>query len=92
MKNNWQIKKLKEISEVFNGKTPSRVEKRQKGFPVLKIKNIDINDNKPIVFDSFVDEIFFSKYRQKCLKNNDILILNAAHNASYVGSKKYFWQ
>lgn len=90
MKTNWQTKKLQDICEVFNGKTPSRVEQRKEGYPVLKIRNISPN-GKLTRFGSFVDENFFNEFKDKALQKGDILILNAAHTSSYVGSKKYYW-
>lgn len=86
----WGIVKLGDYSTIFNGKTPSKNQQRKKGHPILKIK--DINENGCFIgkFDSFVDDEFFEKNKAKCLKNGDTLILNAAHNSEYVGSKKAY--
>ncbi|RKY40741.1 MAG: hypothetical protein DRP85_08015 [Candidatus Makaraimicrobium thalassicum] len=86
----WEIVKLGDYSTIFNGKTPSKNQQRKKGHPILKIK--DINENGCFIgkFDSFVDDEFFEKNNAKCLKNGDTLILNAAHNSEYVGSKKAY--
>lgn len=65
--NNWQTKKLGEVCEVFNGKTPSRVEQRKEGYPVLKIRNIGV-DGGLTRFESFVDERFFMDLKIKLLR------------------------
>lgn len=80
---------LGEVAAVFNGKTPSKAEKRPTGHPVLKIK--DVNDAGEFFgeYDSFVDLEFAEKHRKKRIRNNDVLVLNAAHNADYVGSKMF---
>jgi type I restriction enzyme S subunit len=86
----WKWVKLGDYCTIFNGKTPSKKEKRKNGYPVLKIK--DVNENGRFVghFDSFVDEDFFEKNKVKCLKDGDTLILNAAHNREYVASKNCY--
>jgi len=81
--------KLGEVAEVFNGKTPAQDEQRNQGHPVLKIKDVGEDSSFVGVFDSFVDDKFFEKYKAKCLKEGDTLILNAAHNKEYVGSKEF---
>jgi type I restriction enzyme S subunit len=78
---------LGEVAHVFNGKTPSKAEKRSVGHPVLKIKDVDDRGVFCGEFDSFVDESFAQRYRHKAVQTNDVLILNAAHNSDYVGSK-----
>lgn len=78
---------LREVAHVFNGKTPSKAEKRSAGHPVLKIKDVDDRGVFCGEFDSFVDESFAQRYRHKAVQTNDVLILNAAHNSDYVGSK-----
>ncbi len=78
---------LSDVAKVFNGKTPSKGEKRNNGYPVLKIKDIDERGKFKGTFDSFVDSKLAHKFSGKILKKNDILILNAAHSADYVGSK-----
>ncbi|NLD27600.1 MAG: restriction endonuclease subunit S [Myxococcales bacterium] len=80
---------LTEIADVFNGKTPSKMEQRESGHPVLKIKDISADGVFSGNFTSFVDKEFFDKYSLKTIEANDTLILNAAHNANYVGSKQY---
>lgn len=81
---------LKGISSVFNGKTPSKIQQRDSGHPVLKIKDV----NEFGIFrgnnESFVDEELANKHVDKWIEAGDILILNAAHNADYVGSKIFF--
>jgi len=86
----WEIVKLGDYSTIFNGKTPSKDQQREKGHPVLKIKDIDENGCFIGKFDSFVDNEFFEKNKAKCLRDGDTLILNAAHNSEYVGSKKAY--
>lgn len=89
MKTSWPIKKLGEVAEIFNGKTPSRDEQRPSGLPILKIK--DVNEAGFFLgFQSFVDEEFYLRYSNKKIKVGDTLVLNAAHNADYVGSKVFF--
>jgi type I restriction enzyme, S subunit len=78
--------RIESFAAVFNGKTPSKGEKRESGHPVLKIKNLDEFGNFR-GFDSFVDDKFRNRFLSKALRANDILILNAAHSASHVGSK-----
>jgi type I restriction enzyme, S subunit len=85
---NWPTTQLGSVSKIFNGKTPSKAEQRQSGNPVLKIKDIDNNGHFKGNFASFVDNIVYERFSQKHLKLHDTLILNAAHNAKYVGSKK----
>ncbi len=86
----WKIVKLGEFSNVFNGKTPSKNEQREKGHPILKIKDIKENGCFIGIFDSFVDDNFFEDNKFKCIKEGDTLILNAAHNSEYVGSKSCY--
>jgi type I restriction enzyme S subunit len=82
--------KLADIAMVFNGKTPSQEEQRNDGFPVLKIK--DVSDDGRFVgyFDSYVSFDLAKEFAAKVICSGDTLILNAAHNADYVGSKIYF--
>jgi len=85
----WPLVKLSEVAEIFNGKTPSKKEQRESGFPVLKIKDISDKGLFKGVFESFVDESLADKFKSKKIKLDDTLILNAAHNADYVGNKQY---
>lgn len=78
-----------EVAEVFNGKTPSKKDKRSSGHPVLKVKDVGLDRRFSGVFDNFVDADFALKYPSKWINENDTLILNSAHNASHVGSKLY---
>lgn len=80
---------LADVAKVFNGKTPSKTEQRDEGHPVLKIKSVSELGKFRGSFDSFVDDSLAEKYVEKQVKQGDILILNAAHNADYVGSKVY---
>ncbi|MDO8648811.1 MAG: restriction endonuclease subunit S [Candidatus Peregrinibacteria bacterium] len=84
------ILELQKIAQVFNGKTPSKKEQRDKGFPVLKIKNVSEDGFFRGQFTSFVDEEMAGCFPQKVLNENDVLLLNAAHNSDYVGSKNCF--
>lgn len=90
MPEGWKEVTLSEVAEVFNGKTPSEIEKRKEGHPILKIKDITEDGHFKGSFDSFVDSDFFNKYDDKIIKTGDTLILNAAHNAEYVGSKTFY--
>ena len=94
MKNNipkgWNKIQLGDVAEIFNGKTPSQEEKREHGSPILKIKDVTDDGNFKGLFHSFVDSDFYNRYTSKVIKNGDTLILNAAHNSEYVGSKTYF--
>lgn len=78
---------IQSFGEVFNGKTPSKSEQRSSGHPILKIRDIDEIGRFRGIFESFVDHTFYEKYAKKKLKTGDTIILNAAHNADYVGSK-----
>jgi len=80
---------LSTVADVFNGKTPSKSEQRDEGFPVLKIKDVDEDFKFRGKFQSFVDQDFYAKHEAKKIQLHDSLILNAAHNSSYVGSKQY---
>lgn len=74
-------------ADVFNGKTPPRSEHRDGGHPVLKIRDVDEDGNFRGKFNSFVDSEFALRFKEKWARKGDILVLNAAHNAEYVGSK-----
>ena len=84
----WPMVALEEVAEVFNGKTPSKADKRDAGHPVLKIKDVD-HFGKLKDFDSFVEESFATRFSKKIIEQGDTLILNAAHSATHVGSKSY---
>lgn len=81
--------RLSEIARIFNGKTPAKAEQRDRGHPVLKIKDIDEDGEFRGHYGSYVDEELARKYAEKKACTNDIMILNAAHNADYVASKKF---
>ena len=80
---------LGEVALVFNGKTPSTAEKRATGHPILKIKDVTEAGEFRGEFNSFVDPGFAEKHKKKAVRKNDVLVLNAAHNADYVGSKMF---
>jgi type I restriction enzyme S subunit len=80
---------LSAVADIFNGKTPPREEQREAGFPVLKIRDVDDNGSFRGRFESFVDLSFAKKFSDRWVQEDDILILNAAHNAEYVASKIY---
>ncbi|HBK44137.1 MULTISPECIES: restriction endonuclease subunit S [unclassified Polynucleobacter] len=84
------LKNLGSIAHVFNGKTPSKLEQRKQGHPVLKIKNVSESGIFRGNNESFVDSSLADKYKDRWIQEGDILILNAAHNADYVGSKVFF--
>lgn len=78
---------LSTVANVFNGKTPSKNEQRSSGLPILKIRDIDENGNFKGLFESFVDADFYGRFENKRLRTGDTIVLNAAHNSAYVGSK-----
>jgi restriction endonuclease S subunit len=82
-----KFQEIHTFGEVFNGKTPSTSEQQSSGLPILKIRDIDENGKFRDNFESFVDQHFYNKYSKKRLKTCDTIILNAAHNSDYVGSK-----
>ena len=84
------LKTLGSIASVFNGKTPSKLEQRKQGHPVLKIKDVSESGVFRGNNESFVDSALAEKYKDKWIQEGDILILNAAHNADYVGSKVFY--
>src|SRR5262249_39760691 len=53
----------------------------------LKIRDVDDDGLFRGKFESFVDQSFAEKFSDRWVSQDDILILNAAHNADYVGSK-----
>ena len=81
---------IQSFGEVFNGKTPSKEEQRSSGRPILKIRDIDEAGQFRGLFESFVDHVFYERHAKKELNAGDTIILNAAHNADYVGSKNAF--
>ena len=87
--NSWTKAVLSDVAEVFNGKTPSKTEQRSEGHPVLKIRDVSEFGKFRGKHESFVDSSLAKKYSTKQVQEGDTLILNAAHNADYVGSKTY---
>lgn len=87
--NSWNKVVLSDVAEVFNGKTPSKTEQRSQGHPVLKIRDVSEFGKFRGKHESFVDLSLAKKYLTKQVREGDTLILNAAHNADYVGSKTY---
>lgn len=85
----WASVALRDVADVFNGKTPSKAEQRNEGHPVLKIRDVSELGKFRGKHESFVDESLAAKYSAKHVRDGDTLILNAAHNADYVGSKTY---
>src|SRR5437764_1078219 len=82
--------RLNEVATVLNGKTPSKMEQRTTGFPVLKIRDIDNSGRFIGPFTSFVELDMAADLSDKLIREGDTLILNAAHNAEYVASKSFF--
>lgn len=78
---------LQNVAEIFNGKTPSKDEQRSSGFPVLKIKDVSEDGFFRGEITSYVDEEMAHRFEKKIVRNEDVLLLNAAHNSDYVGSK-----
>lgn len=85
----WVSVPLGDVADVFNGKTPSKAEQRNEGYPVLKIRDVSELGRFRGKHESFVDLSLADKYSTKKVQEGDTLILNAAHNADYVGSKTY---
>lgn len=82
-------RRLGDLANVFNGKTPSKMEQRSSGHPVLKIKDVsEIGDFRG-QFNSFVEPLMAAKYSSRLIRPGDSLILNAAHNSDYVASKLF---
>jgi type I restriction enzyme S subunit len=86
---NWSPVSLIEVAQVLNGKTPSKDEQRGEGHPVLKIRDVSEIGEYRGRFESFVDPALAEKFDDKQVRAGDTLILNAAHNADYVGSKMF---
>lgn len=86
----FSLAPLREPASVFNGKTPSTTEHRDQGHPVLKIRDVDENGIFRGPFESFVEDTFAARHSERFAADGDTLILNAAHNADYVGSKTFF--
>lgn len=81
---------LGRVAKIFNGKTPPRGDQRDVGHPVLKIIDVDESGLFRGKFGSFVDPAFAAGFAEKFAFKGDTLILNAAHNADYVGSKTFY--
>ncbi len=81
---------LGDVATVFNGKTPSKIEQRRVGFPVLKIRDVNEFGQFTGPFTSFVDPDLVAGLAGKLVCDGDTLVLNAAHNADYVASKIFF--
>jgi type I restriction enzyme S subunit len=84
-----KVRRVGDVAMVFNGKTPSKAEQRDAGFPVLKIKDVSEMGQFRGVFASFVDQSLANRHSARWICAGDTLILNAAHNADYVGSKVF---
>src|SRR5574337_552146 len=82
-------KRLGDVAAVFNGKTPSKAEQRESGFPVLKIKDVSDSGEFRGKFTSFIEPSLAEKHSARWVKGGDSLILNAAHNAGYMASKMF---
>lgn len=80
-------RRLGDIADTFNGKTPSKADQRSNGFPVLKIKDVNEWGRFRGRFESFVDAELAQRHSARWICKGDTLILNAAHNADFVGSK-----
>jgi type I restriction enzyme S subunit len=81
---------LSDVATVLNGKTPSKVEQRRVGFPVLKIRDVNEFGQFTGPFTSFVEPDLVAGLAGKLICDGDTLVLNAAHNADYVASKSFF--
>jgi len=90
VKPGWTEVALGEVASVFNGKTPAKSEQRERGHPVLKIKDTTAFGDFKGEFQSFVDPEVAERHAERLIRPGDCLMLNAAHNADYVGSKSFF--
>ena len=78
------------IAEVFNGKTPSKLQQRDQGHPVLKIRDVDELGRFRGKFSGHVEEDLAAKYVKQQIKGSETLILNAAHSSTHVASKTFY--
>ena len=81
---------LRDVAEIFNGKTPAKSDQRSSGHPVFKVKDALQNGRFIGSYSSFVDKSYADKFPSKFIEDGDILILNAAHHAEYVASKIFY--
>jgi len=81
---------VRQVASVFNGKTPAKSEQRDRGYPVLKIKDVNAQGRFQGSFSGRVDAQFAKKYPKQQLVGGETLILNAAHSATHVASKTFY--
>lgn len=79
--------RLGSVAQIFNGKTPSKLEQRDAGHPVLKIKDLSDDGSFSGKFGSFIELHLAKRHQERWLRSGDIVLLNSAHNASHVASK-----
>ena len=60
-------------------------------YPVLKTKDVDENGVLVGHFNFSVDQELANQFPEKQICVNDVMLLNAAHNADYVTSKLLYW-
>lgn len=86
----WENKTLDELTDgsIFTGRTPARNTYKTKGKKILKVRDLT---GKGIEWDNeergFVTAEFFEKNKKFIVKQNDILLITAAHHPKYIGQK-----
>ena len=85
-----QVRRVDEVADVFNGKTPSKSEQRGSGHPVLKIKDVDALGRFRGTFSGHVGAELAQKHAKQQLSGGETLILNAAHSDTHVASKTFY--
>ena len=85
-----QIRRIDEVAVVFNGKTPSKLEQRGSGHPVLKVKDVDALGRFRGTFSGHVGAELAQKHVKQQLAGGETLVLNAAHSDTYVASKTFY--
>ena len=85
-----QILRVDVVASVFNGKTPSKLQQRDSGHSVLKIKDVDKLGRFRGTFSGHVDPQLAKKHVRQQLVGGETLVLNAAHSATHVASKTFY--
>lgn len=80
--------KLSDIGHVYMGKTPSKHAYTQSGVKILKVRDLT---NKGLSWQngerSFVREDTWESFSKARVRENDLLLLSAAHQAYYIGKE-----
>ena len=85
-----QVRRIDEVADVFNGKTPSKSEQRGSGHPVLKIKDVDALGKFRGTFSGHIGADLAQKHVKQQLAGGETLVLNAAHSVTHVASKTFY--